>query len=611
MILEQRAGRGVSHHETVERGGDGKVATIRDARDPGAAETLRGARARFLGTGGGPERVPDLDGVPREVSAAWRRALFYEVPPDLPAPPPAPAPTGSALLEAARPVLERLAPAARQAGFRLLLADAACRVLWSSAAGEPYDLSEESVGHNSVAAALRTGRRAEVSGPEHVLEIWQETDALSVPVLDRTGGHAVGAVTAVTAVRRLGPVETACAEAAALAVEAEFARRRPSPEQVLLDAYLAQRPERCAVVATDGRTRLVSGPAARLLSGAALEAIEREAARLVREGGAGAEAPATLDLPHGGPVARVRPVPAGEAVIGVVAVVPASPAGPVVPAARAADRLPGLRGLVGDSLPWRSAVEAAGALARSPAPLLVSGEPGAGKTALARAVAAARDRVPEEFDAARSTPERAAEWVRALDGGRMVLLRHTEALAPAAAAALVARLEEGADIGLIATATLSAEGAGPCLRRLLDRLSARRVEVPPLRERPEDIPALLRALTPPPGPGRPPLAWSVAARRALERYDWPGNVAELAALAAALAGGRRLTGAVRREELPDAVRNAPGKRRLTGLERAERSAIQQALHTHGGNRLRAAGALGIGRATLYRKLRAFGLEEFS
>ena len=216
MILEQRAGRGVSHHETVERGGDGKVATIRDARDPGAAETLRGARARFLGTGGGPERVPDLDGVPREVSAAWRRALFYEVPPDLPAPPPAPAPTGSALLEAARPVLERLAPAARQAGFRLLLADVACRVLWSSAAGEPYDLSEESVGHNSVAAALRTGRRAEVSGPEHVLEIWQETDALSVPVLERTGGHAVGAVTAVTAVRRLGPVETACAEAAAL-----------------------------------------------------------------------------------------------------------------------------------------------------------------------------------------------------------------------------------------------------------------------------------------------------------------------------------------------------------------------------------------------------------
>jgi transcriptional regulator of acetoin/glycerol metabolism len=64
---------------------------------------------------------------------------------------------------------------------------------------------------------------------------------------------------------------------------------------------------------------------------------------------------------------------------------------------------------------------------------------------------------------------------------------------------------------------------------------------------------------------------------------------------------------VRPEELPDAVRDGGGGRRLSSLERAERAAILEALRTHGGNKLRAAQALGIARATVYRKLRSYGI----
>ncbi|WP_425472516.1 helix-turn-helix domain-containing protein [Streptomyces hawaiiensis] len=83
------------------------------------------------------------------------------------------------------------------------------------------------------------------------------------------------------------------------------------------------------------------------------------------------------------------------------------------------------------------------------------------------------------------------------------------------------------------------------------------------------------------------------------------NVTELAHVVRALAEHRRLSGPVRRAELPDPVREGPAARPLSPMEHAERAAILEALRRHGGNKARAAAALGIGRATLYRKLRGY------
>jgi transcriptional regulator of acetoin/glycerol metabolism len=131
------------------------------------------------------------------------------------------------------------------------------------------------------------------------------------------------------------------------------------------------------------------------------------------------------------------------------------------------------------------------------------------------------------------------------------------------------------------------------------------VTLPPLRERAEDVRELLPALTPRPAPGQPPLTWTLDALRALELYPWPGNVTELAHVVRALAEHRRVTGPVRRAELPDTVREGPAARPLSPMEHAERAAILEALRRHGGNKARTAAALGIGRATLYRKLREY------
>ncbi|ULR54873.1 helix-turn-helix domain-containing protein [Streptomyces deccanensis] len=656
-----------------------------------ALASLRRARQSFLEG----RQLPD--GVPEEIVAAWRRARFFGVRHDGVRPEgrrPDPVrpegehrggvrPDESDLLAAARPVLERLAPAVGTGSTALLLTDERLRVLWAAGRvpGDPCrgDLSEQVVGHNSAALALRTRRRAEVHGPEHFLDLWQDVSAVSVPVLGPETGRTVGTVTVTSELcAECAPHPWASlAEAAAGAVEAELLARSRPAERVLLDAYLRAARERGrAVVALDGRNRLVSEAAGRLLSPEGLEALERGVIALLRdvEGqavtvpageptpgedlvgagedllGAGPDSDVRVTAQGEGPVgpgadpdaramhetaqgegpvgrgadpdvpeaaqgeglvwagadagvyrvrlpdgvrcsATVDPVSHRGAVIGAVAVLEPLGADAVAPVGR------GVVALAGHSVPWRHAVGRATELARSPEPLLLVGERGTGKTALAHELA------PELLvvDAAEGE---LGSVVEALKEGHALLIRHAERLAQADTATLNSLLETHPGTPLLATYTPGAP-PGPCLQRLLDTLAARTVSLPALRERPEDIRELLTALAPKPAPGQPPLTWTLDALRALERHPWPGNVTELVHVVRALTEQRRASGPVRRAELPDHLREGPAARRLSPMEHAERSAILEALRRNGGNKARTAASLGIARATLYRKLRGY------
>lgn len=133
------------------------------------------------------------------------------------------------------------------------------------------------------------------------------------------------------------------------------------------------------------------------------------------------------------------------------------------------------------------------------------------------------------------------------------------------------------------------------------------VELPPLSSRGREIPRIVDTLLERVDPSRRPVL-SAATLQVLLRWHWPGNVAELRCLLEDLA--RELPGrCVSPHHLPERMWDAANRWTLTRIEAAERAEIVAALHQTNGNRSKAAGLLGIGRTTLYRKLRALGIEE--
>jgi two-component system response regulator HydG len=149
------------------------------------------------------------------------------------------------------------------------------------------------------------------------------------------------------------------------------------------------------------------------------------------------------------------------------------------------------------------------------------------------------------------------------------------------------------------------------------RLNVITLHLPPLRDRPEDVPILseyfLGRFSATRGHAPSPLA--PEAIEALQRYDWPGNVRELEN---ALERAVVLTGEgeIQVGALPARLSEAAARPLVADhlppnptLEIIERAYIHWVLQSEGGNKTRAAEVLGIDPSTLYRKLGRYGMEE--
>jgi two-component system response regulator HydG len=292
--------------------------------------------------------------------------------------------------------------------------------------------------------------------------------------------------------------------------------------------------------------------------------------------------------------------------------------------------------------------------------VLVTGESGTGKERVAEAIVAASRRATKPFVrfncAALATSLAEAELFghakgaftgahrarpglfREADGGTL-LLDEVGELDPSAQAKLLRVLQNGqlrplgeerevtVDVRIVAATHRKLEqlvSEGKFREDLWYRLRVVELRVPPLRERPEDIPVLARAFLRRAAErfGVPAAAPSCEFLAALTQYAWPGNVRELEnALESvvALSPERELDAAL----LPPGTREAAGapgdpaglppeeegpsaslRRRMDAYERG---LIVSALRAAGGNRSEAARALGVGRATLHEKMTKHGI----
>ena len=145
------------------------------------------------------------------------------------------------------------------------------------------------------------------------------------------------------------------------------------------------------------------------------------------------------------------------------------------------------------------------------------------------------------------------------------------------------------------------------------RLNVVQIKLPPLRERKSDIPLLLNSfLEKFCDPERTVRTISEEAMRRLMAYDWPGNVRELenaVERAVALGSGPILqVGDLPSNLQYSPVERAPESDEIVPLEEIERRAIFRALRETSGDKLAAARLLGIGKTTLYRKLKQYETE---
>lgn len=164
---------------------------------------------------------------------------------------------------------------------------------------------------------------------------------------------------------------------------------------------------------------------------------------------------------------------------------------------------------------------------------------------------------------------------------------------------------------LIASVTIVGDDtAVPLDGELAAHFAGRREVVPPLRHDARDVATLAQVFLAElgPGPGDAPRLLSERAKQVLAGYTWPGNVRELRSVidtAAAEAGAEAIGP---RHLPPDLTSGGETRAQVPTLADVERRHIIDVLHRSGGNRTRAAQALGIAVSTLYEKLKRHAID---
>lgn len=167
---------------------------------------------------------------------------------------------------------------------------------------------------------------------------------------------------------------------------------------------------------------------------------------------------------------------------------------------------------------------------------------------------------------------------------------------------MAAIMQTRAGRGWIA-ATTSTERDSQLVDLLMLPFFTHTVTVPALRHRIEDlqelVPMILNELS------RGEARMDGEAMRQLAKLPWPGNIAQLRHVLTETVRRQR-SGVIGVDKLPAECRSVT-RRKLTPLEAMERDAIVRSLLENDGNKADAAAALGMSRATIYRKIKDFGI----
>lgn len=535
-----------------------------------------------------------------------------------------------ALLNAAQPVLERLSDHLADARAALFLSDDRGHIVMRKApeprqrnqldnasAAEGFDFSEGSIGTNGLGTVITERRPLLVRGSEHYNDALEPLTCAGTPIFEPFSQRILGTFALACRTDDTSPLITAIATDVGRQIESNLTTMLGADERALIQSYLlANKTDKHPVIVFNEHTvfantlglRHVNSEAHALLWTHLRDSTVRQKPQQIR-----------VPLPSGWHDAVVEHVDGthGDHSAYCVRLLPRQTDDTDAPRrAPGRSQRAGARVSAESVHPWRDVDEQLSAAVQHRECLALDGARGTGKLHVASAVFAAHFPGTPHLVLDLSTyqhDDQHSWFTSAMDtlaAGRGVLLRHLQDVDPTGANRVKAIAERsldehnGSPPPLVITVD---RGEAPeHVRALVDQL-ATTVRLPTLAEMHEQLPALVTGILASMPDAQHGTTFSSEALQLLMRWSWPGNIAELRRTVEFLA--RRIPGkTVAAGDLPTRMQQAAAQRRLTMMETAERDSLITALRQSGGNRSQAAFALGIGRTTLYRKIRFYHIE---
>lgn len=586
---------------------------VRQARTAAARESLI-RDGLVVGEVHQPD-VPDI------IVRSWRRSLASSVPYDghLKARYVNNIDPESALIRAATPVLDRLEHDLADVNVAMVLSDDSGQIILRrirdrtqmrqfdrASAAQGFDFSERSIGTNGLGTVLEEKRPIFVRGAEHYSELLEGFACAGVPITSPTTGRVLGAFSFACSVGVASPLMNALTRDAGRQIESRLLDLASETELHVMRIYGArERRHRGPLIVLSRRTIVANT--------LGLAHINTETHAQFWETLSGLnwrDSPVALSLqtPVGAVDVRVDRVNgAGESTCFALEIMPqasrhsfqVSDAGPAQDTANQ-HRLPHI-------------YQQLRQVAQMGETLALAGPAGSGKSCTARDFVEhhLESAQPLVLDVTSFARDEDATWFKEaaaeLGRGRSVILRHLQDLAPTHATKVRYLAETSLSGGARLVLTVDPSGGPVHVDALIDQV-ATIVKIPALASMREDIGLYVRAMV----AGFPEplndLTLSSQAMQALMRWKWSGNLAELHKVLFGLAQRTR-GGLVRLTDLPVQLVEFAQSRGRTPIEAAEREAIIIALGNSNGNRSAAATSLGIGRTTLYRKIREHRIED--
>jgi transcriptional regulator of acetoin/glycerol metabolism len=487
-----------------------------------------------------------------------------------------------------------------------------------------FSYAEEFVGTNGIGTALEAGTATHVFGHEHYAENLEDLACAGVPIHHPITGRTVGAVDLTCWRKDAESLLLTLAKSTADRIQQAMLADSGLHELELLQAYRRTCRQMAGIVfAITNDAVMLNDRARAVLNPADQAALLSQAAKASGDVAPGRRWSVGLMLPTGTPARMYcHQVAAGAGLAGTVVHVKLGESESAPSGQRESGTQMLLPGLVGHAPLWLRACHEVETAYRAGEWLALQGEAGVGKLALLRSVQLRRPpgRRFTMLDAADASTDPA--WMTSvrsvlLDVADSVVIGHVDLLDAAQRRALASALQDASstrrDRPLWVAITLGTANSGPAnsgqasgakeLDQVLRHFPST-VEVPPLRLHLEDLEQLVSFFLAQLGPGSR-LACSPETMRLLMRSPWPGNVEQLHQSLHQVVQHRR-SGLIQPYDLPPEAKTV-SRRRLSPLESMERDAIVKALSDAQGNKLEAAHALGMSRATIYRKIHEYGV----